>query len=212
MASGESVSVWIDDMRRGDDDAAHKIWSHFAHRLQNAIRPKINPTIRRVYDEEDAAQSAFNSLCKGLSAGRFPDLHDGESLWRLLLVITCRKISIRTRNEQRDIRDVRRNTDAATVLAADASGSVLDPLSQFPSQDLPPEFEAEFAETCASLFEEITEPMMAETARLRIEGNSVPEIAEKLNVSTRTVHRKLELVRRCWERVDAETSQSIPPT
>jgi ECF sigma factor len=42
--------------------------------------------------DEDAALSAFDSFCASVAAGRFPQLADRDDLWRLLVVITRRKV------------------------------------------------------------------------------------------------------------------------
>ena len=92
MASDDPVTLWIDQLRVADDSAAGKLWMHFVSRLYEAARKKLRPQTRSLYDEEDAAQSAFHSVCAGIAAGRFPDLQDRESLLRLMLVITSRKV------------------------------------------------------------------------------------------------------------------------
>ena len=58
------------------------------------------PGLERTYDGEDAALSAFHSLCRGVRAGRFEALHSGDELWSLLVVITARKIHGRARAER----------------------------------------------------------------------------------------------------------------
>jgi hypothetical protein len=65
-----------------------------------AARKKLGPKTRRVYDEEDAALSAFQRVCAGIAAGRFPDLRDRGNLLNLLLTITVRKVADRHRYDQ----------------------------------------------------------------------------------------------------------------
>jgi hypothetical protein len=48
-------------------------------------------------DEEDAALSAFDSVCAGLARGRFPQLSNRDELWSLLVVITTRKVQAQAR-------------------------------------------------------------------------------------------------------------------
>ena len=55
-------------------------------------------------DEEDAALSAFDSLCAGLAKGQYPQLADREDLWRLLVVITTRKVRAQARRGLRQKR------------------------------------------------------------------------------------------------------------
>ena len=110
MLSGDdAITIWIDELEKGNDEAGRKLWAHFFHRLREIARPKLRLTTRPVYDEDDAAQSAFNSVCVGIIEGRFPDLHDRDGLWRLMLVITAQKVSRRHRYDQQQRRDVRRN-------------------------------------------------------------------------------------------------------
>lgn len=192
----DPITVWLNELREDEESAAQKIWDHYVKRLYDAMRRKIHPNTRRVYDEEDAAQSAFQSLCRGIRAGRFPDLKDRLSLWRLLLVIASRKISMRHRYDQRDRRDVRRTLDDSIFLRPNATGHAV--VDQLPSREPTPEFAAEFVETCGSLFEQIEDPRVFEIARLKIEGYSDDEVAERVNCSRRTVQRKIEAIRRNW--------------
>ena len=140
--SDDPITVWIDQLREGDDSAARSLWNHFFLRLYELARHKLRNTTRRVYDEEDAAQSAFNSVCAGIMAGRFPDLQDRDSLWRLMLVITAQKVANRHRYDQQQRRDVRRNLSDFILTNSDQDldgGRV--PLA---SREPTPEFAAEF--------------------------------------------------------------------
>ena len=50
------------------------------------------------------ALSAFDSFCRNAERGRFPQLADRDSLWRLLVVITARKAAHLVRDETRQKR------------------------------------------------------------------------------------------------------------
>ena len=60
-------------------------------RLAGLARRILHNAPRCATDEEDVALSAFDSFCRGIEGGRYPELTDRESLWRLLVVITRRK-------------------------------------------------------------------------------------------------------------------------
>src|SRR5580658_2905881 len=122
QSSDDPATLWIDELRNADEAAARNLWNRFVTRLYELGRKKLRPDTRRVYDEEDAAQSAFHSVCAGIAAGRFPDLADRGSLWHLLVVITARKAAHRRRHDQRQRRDVRRDlTDSILVRSSDDS-------------------------------------------------------------------------------------------
>ncbi|MCA9146711.1 MAG: hypothetical protein KDB05_28230, partial [Planctomycetales bacterium] len=82
----QSVTGWIDQLSNGNSQAAEQLWRHISVRLQEFARQKLDPQIRRRYDEHDAANSAFHSLCRGLADGRI-EAENRDALWGLLAVI-----------------------------------------------------------------------------------------------------------------------------
>src|SRR5262245_31843286 len=96
MASRDdgSATRWIGDLKAGGDSAAQHLWERYFHRLVHLARARLRAARRAgaIADEEDAALSAFDSFCRGATAGRFPQLADRNGLWRLLVVITLRKV------------------------------------------------------------------------------------------------------------------------
>src|SRR5262249_38978130 len=101
MPSGGSVSRLIDGLVVGDAAAVQALWERYFRRLVGLARKKLQSAPRRLEDEEDVALSAFASFCRAAEAGRFPQLLDREGLWRLLVVITVRKVAHLVRDEGR---------------------------------------------------------------------------------------------------------------
>jgi DNA-directed RNA polymerase specialized sigma24 family protein len=198
----DPVTLWIVELRQADEAAARKLWNHFFNRMYELGRKKLLPETRRVYDEEDAAQSAFHSFCAGIVAGRFPDLHDRNGLWNLLLAITANKVANRQRDEHRQRRDARRNLSDAvfTLSSGDSVPAGIDVLA---SREPTPELVAEFVETCECLFQSLDDPALRQLVTLRMEGYTDDEIARRLTWSRRTVQRRLEIVRRHWNRLES---------
>jgi len=201
MASDDPVTQWIDELRNADEAAAQKLWNHFVSRLYEMGRKKLRPETRRVYDEEDAAQSAFHSVCAGIAAGRFPDLQDRHSLWHLLLAIAARKVAHRHRHDQQERRDVRR-TFSDSIFVPSSDDSACAGVGMIASREPTPEFTAEFAETCETLFNSLKDPALHQVGTLRMEGHTDAEIANRLECSRRTVQRRLEVIRRHWDRLE----------
>ena len=201
MLSDDPVTIWIDELRTADEAAARKLWNHFFTRLFELARKKLRPETRRVYDEEDAAQSAFHSVCAGIAAGRFPDLRDRESLWHLLLAITARKAAHRQRHDQQQRRDLRRNlSDSIFLQSGDSSGSA--DVDRIASREPTPEFAAEFVETYGLLYTSLDDAALQQVVTLRMEGHTDAEIADLLKCSRRTVQRRVEVIRRHWDRLE----------
>lgn len=192
----DHVTIWMDKLRQADDSAAEKLWSHFVGSLYRAARGRLKPNTRRVYDEEDAAQSAFHSVCAGIQAGRFPKLRDRDCLWRLLLRVTALKVAQRHRFDTQQRRDVRRNV-SDSIFVVDENSPVA--VGQLAAREPTPEFTAQFVELCGQLFKRLDDPILQSVAELRMEGYSDPEIAKRLNCSRRSVQRRVEAIRRHWE-------------
>lgn len=198
MSNKDPVSLWIEELRQADEVAAHNVWQHFAARLHQSARKNLRAKTKRVYDEEDVVVSMFHSVCRGLAEGRFPDLQDRDSLWRLMLVVTGHKISNRHRHDQRQRRDNRRTlTDSVFIEREGEQVSQLG--NRLLSREPTPEFVAEFHETSERLFGALEDPDLQGIAALRIEGYNDSEIADRMDCSRRTVQRRLTMIRQIWE-------------
>jgi hypothetical protein len=95
-----SVTAWIGALRGGDSDAAaHRLWDRYFDRLVDLARARLRFAARGPDDEEDAALSAFESLCRGVTEGRFVRLEGRDELWRLMATINARKAADRIERE-----------------------------------------------------------------------------------------------------------------
>ena len=192
----DPVTEWMNHLRAGDERAAKKLWIHFVDRLQESLKQKLQPSTKRVYDEEDAAQSAFFSLCRGVTNGRYPNLQDRGSLWNLLLTIAGRKVSHRHRYDHQKRRDIKKNEELSLVLTDSEKSSLQRPLQ---SAEPTPEYLASFHETWCQLFDSLEDDVLRDVSRMKIEGFTDEEIAEQLGYTTRTIRRKVERIRRVWQ-------------
>ena len=91
LSSDNSITVWIQDLKAGNETAAQNLWQRYCQRLTHYARQKLGPMARRVADEEDMALMAFHSFCRGVADGRFPQLSDRNDLWQILLMMAERK-------------------------------------------------------------------------------------------------------------------------
>jgi DNA-directed RNA polymerase specialized sigma24 family protein len=192
-----SVTRWIGDVKEGDRDAMERLWSRYFQRLAALARKRLNAS-RRVagaVDEEDVALSALNSLWDRISAGQLPEVRGRDELWRLLVVITARKVIGQVRSEGRQKRGGGRLVDEAALASAKDE---TDALAQFVSAEPTPEFVAMVAEETARKLGSLPDAALRQVAILRMEGHSNPEIAAKLGCVVRTIERKVEVIRSLW--------------
>jgi RNA polymerase sigma-70 factor (ECF subfamily) len=146
--------------------------------LLQVARRQLPERIRGRLDPEDIVQSVFRSFFGRLREGEF-SFDDSHDLWRLLTVMTYHKVQNSIKHHQRGRRDVRRehSTDEnlATRIAEPTPGPedvviLCDCLERLIG-NLPAEYK--------------------EIVKLRLDGNTIAEIAKKVNYSQRTVLRVL---------------------
>jgi DNA-directed RNA polymerase specialized sigma24 family protein len=195
MSSDGSVTRWLGQLQQGELDAVQRLWERYFVRLVGLARQRLRDAPRRAADEEDVALSAFDSFCRGAEAGRFPRLQDRDDLWRLLVVLTTRKAAHQRRDEGR----LRRGGGAVVsdTPAGDEESSLLE---QALSREPTPEDAAQVAEECRRLLRALGDSELETVALWRMEGYSVEEIAAKLGCVSRSVKRRLQLIRSLWEK------------
>src|SRR5262249_23097616 len=101
VSSEGSVTHWLRQLQAGDSDAVQQLWERYFPRLVGLARIKLRDNPRQTADEEHVALSAFASFCLNPERGRFPNLHDRDGLWALLVVITARKAGRLLRDSRR---------------------------------------------------------------------------------------------------------------
>ncbi len=193
-----SVTRWITDLKAGESGAVQPLWERYFLRVVELARLRLRSSRRRNAgsDEEDAALSAFDSLCAGLAHGRFPRLADRDDLWRLLVVITTRKVQAQVRRKLRQKRGAGQVRSASELAACDFDDDDDDLLAKAVSSEPTPEFAAMVAEEYRRLLERLGDDALRKVAILRMEGHTTDAIADQLGCARRTVARQLALIRR----------------
>lgn len=184
-----SVTQWCAALRDGDDGAAASLWNRYFSRLVELARQRLG-SFPGPCDAEDVAVSVFKSLCLGAERGAF-DLAGREELWRLLVVLTQRKAADRIRSEGRQKRGGLRVRNAS-----DSTGD----LDRFAAEEPTPEELAELSEEHDRRMALLDSDEQRSVVALKLEGYTNAEIAIKLNLSLRSVERKLMMVRALWSR------------
>ena len=140
IAQANVIAQWIEQTRGGDEGAAAELWQHCYFRVAAFARKRMRGAPISIADEEDIATSAMKSLCVGLRAGKFQSLTCDDALWRLLLVITARKVFDQVNYATRSKRDVLRSEPQSRFESEDWLAQTI--LSRSPS----PETEAAVSE------------------------------------------------------------------
>ena len=186
----QSVTLWLKELEQGNNEAALELWNRYFKRLVSLARSKLYNVPKRISDEEDIAINVFYSLCDGIEKGRFDRLDDRDDLWKLLVVMTHHKSA----------NQIRHQTAKKRGGGKVRGHSIADEfqLDEMFVDDPTPEFFAEVQEEQERLFAVLANDSLRNVAHWRMQGYSVEETAEKLGISSRSVKRKLALIRESW--------------
>ncbi|MCA9218225.1 MAG: hypothetical protein KDB27_34390 [Planctomycetales bacterium] len=183
----DSVSDWIEGIKRGEGDAAEALWNRYFSKLTTIANKKLGSFPRRVADEEDVAATVLNTLCQGAKEGRFPDLHNRSDMWRLLVAVTANKIV--------DLK--RRQTAVKRGSGCVRGDSALQVIDSVVSTDPTAEDLVELQEAWDRL-QELLDDELCFIAHRKLDGFTNAEIAEELDVVVRTVERKVKRIELVW--------------
>jgi DNA-directed RNA polymerase specialized sigma24 family protein len=194
-----SITQWIGDLRGGRSVASEKLWERYYVRLVGLARKKLRDVPRRVSDEEDVVVKAFHSFCAGAAEGRFPKLGDRDDLWQVLVVLTARKAADQLKHQYRQKRGAEL-VRGDSLRLEDMNGEQRALIDQVAGSEPTPEFALQLTEECERLLAQLNDETLRSVALAKMDGYTNDEIAERLNVKTRTIERKLSLIRDIWSK------------
>jgi DNA-directed RNA polymerase specialized sigma24 family protein len=200
MSPQGSVTRWLDQLQVGDRAAAQQLWERYFGRLVGLARTKLQGIPRRAADEEDVALSAFDSFCRGVQRGQFPQLHDRDNLWWLLVTMTVHKAHHLVRHERRLKRGGGAVLDEAALQGPEDSSSARTGLEQLLGREPTPALAAEVAEECQRLLAGLGDAGLRSIALWKMEGDTNSQIAVKLGCALSTVERRLAIIRQLWQK------------
>ena len=193
MDESRSFAAWVSALEAADDDAVHRLWEEYFHKLTAIARGRLPEMRRRSFDEEDVALSALQSFCTGLEAGRFSRLNDAGNLWALLVLITHRKAAHRIRDETALKRG------GGRVQGESVFGQSPDGIQGIITAEPDAEFAGLMLEELDHLQTVLSDDGLQQIALLRLQGFTNAEIARQLGCVERTIDRRLALIRKIWE-------------
>lgn len=193
-----SVTGWFSRLQAGDAEAVQQLWDRYALALVNAARKKLGDSPRAAADEEDVVVSVFVSLCRGANKGRFKDIRGWDDLWWLLVAMTHRKAISQLRRETAEKRGGWR--EAITIADSQNQDSLAFAYDKLISDEPTPEYAVMMQEEHSRLLGLLRNDGLRAVACLRLEGLTVAEMAGRLGIGSRSVERKLKLIRQTWSR------------
>jgi len=195
MSDENSFHDLLARLDQGQGDAQTEVFRRFAERLVKLARARLDDRIRKTTDPEDVMQSVWRSFFTRQQAGKF-ELQDWGGLWAVLAVMTVRKCGRRSMAAQRAKRDVTRESNPQSS-ATDDSSFRWEAVDRAPTPD-----------EAATLTEMVEQVMSGLDDReqnifsLRLQGFTVSEISEQVDLTERSIHRKLAAIRERATKLD----------
>lgn len=191
-----TVLNWVDKIKSNDQQASADLWDKYFRRLIAFTRKKLANLPKRTSDEEDIVVDAFDSFFRGVRAGKFIDLNDHDDLWRVLAMLTARKVSREIGYRLALKRGAGQIRGESVFISSQNS---VAPGIQNVSRELlaAPDILLEMQDNIGQMLDVLTEEQQ-EICRLKLEGYTNSEIAEKLEVNERTIERRLQVIRAEW--------------
>ena len=190
----DSISKEIMGLKQNDQEAIRTLWNRYCDQLKRLARRKMRERPCGVADSEDIAASVFASLCRGVKAGRFPDLDNREDLWRILIALTRHKtvdlIRAETSQKKGGGKQATFSIFGANTSSAAGTG--------FVDKEVGPAEMALLDDQWNYLLSKLPDETFRQIARLKLELCTVPEIAERTSMAPRSIERKLRLIRQIW--------------
>jgi RNA polymerase sigma-70 factor (ECF subfamily) len=161
----------------GQETAADVLYRRYADRIRALARARLPDHVHARLDADDVVQSVFRAFFESARRGLY-QVPDGESLWRLLAVVTVNKV----RSLHAYHAAARRDARATVGWGGEETALITDP-------------ESDLMELAVrDVMEQLPEPERT-VVELRLEGYEVAEIATRTGRSKRSVERSLQKAR-----------------
>lgn len=179
-----SVTREIAGLKNNDPQAIRELWEKCFGKLKEFANKKLGGNPHQNEDSEDVALEVFDCLCRGVAKGRWPQLENREDLWRVLFTLTRHKAIDLIRKENAEKR---------------GSRGLQSWSGEFADNEFGPDEIVILNDQLKHLLGKLPDDSYRNIACLKMELHTVPEMAEKLGYSPRTIERKLNFIRKVWE-------------
>ena len=168
-------------MRGGDEAAAREFFERYMPRLVALARARLSEKLAQKLDAEDVVQSVFRSFFIRARDGQYAIERAGD-LWSLLATITRHKVLKKAEHFRQQKRRLERDQPLEWGSRAD-EGAVF-------AEEPTDEEAVALADEVEFLMRPLA-PLQRAMLEKRLQGQPIPEIAEAVERSERTVRRFL---------------------
>ncbi len=184
-----TITGWLDRVRHGDSSAVEHLWQYFSPTMLRRLAPQCRQL--RAVDEEDIVSVAFYKLTAAMIEDKAEGITNRKEFWRLLRIITKRKLNDSLRYENAKKRGGDHTVvsldcipDTVQPAPADSKGSNLDD------------------DSLMQMLQQVAERMhrkeFAKIIEHKVQGMTNSEVARNLGISLRTTQYLIQDIKDAW--------------
>jgi RNA polymerase sigma factor (sigma-70 family) len=200
-----SITRRFKDYEAGNVSAFDRLFEIYFPKVFRVAGSKLSGSGART-DAEDIASTVMAKLALNIADGRYKDrLKDRDELWLLMKTITYGLCCDYYRRKFSTRRGGGTTFNSSDFMVVDDEGNYREILA-FVEASSDHEVAAALRDSIEYLVEkQIVTPLTRAVAQLKISGHTDEEISKHLDISKRSVTRKLGEIRRLWEKSEAST-------
>ena len=191
-------------LNAGTDSVAAEVDERFRQRLCILVARELNEIYKKRQDPEDIVQSTFKSFYRRAEDGEFHFKHEG-AIWMLLQQMVRRKMLHRIEKDCAQKRNVRRERvirekalDAIPCGSARLLGDALELALKSEPSPFPEIYQLQlFGYSIGEVVDVVLTQLdlsYAEILQLRLQGNAVVDIAERVGLGTEVVRYRIQRI------------------
>jgi RNA polymerase sigma factor (sigma-70 family) len=191
----------------GESRAFDEIWRRHHRRMRAIVQGYLRPyrELSRGFEVDEFVNDVIGKLTEQIPQGEPPAAGECDRFWMLFRTVARQCILEKLRwlsAIKRGGNGVHKTGDDGrrpAVLSRSWATAELDDLARIESRDLGPEVVA-IMDDVLRRFYELLDEEQAIVLTHRLALHDIPEIATKMGLSERTISRRLNEIRRVWER------------
>lgn len=195
-----SITRDIRAIQSGSRTEIGLLFDRYFKRITKAARSFFGGSSRSVIDEEDVALAVIHAIC---SQEKLGGVEDREALIRLLLVSAKNKV----RSVLRASRAEKRGEGNVT-LCADLNEPLQIQFANLQSNLTNPQIQAALNDSISQFLSRLESDVERDICRMRLRGETIECIAERLNTYPRKINRKIALIQAVWFEINQENSRT----
>ena len=192
-----SITCLIRQLDHSEELALESLFRRCWGDLIAMASKRLAPSVRSWSDEEDIASEAYWGFVRALRKGRLPKLQDRCDLFALFAhIVACRAATRASEKLSVNKRGAGKVRAMSEVFDSKTAGNILN---QVPGREPSPDERLTLQE-CFDVFIDQIPESLRPVAYQHLLGHSQKEIAGSLDCTTRTIERKMALIRNYWNR------------